>query len=355
MQHWYTSGEMVLRTGKYMRGISPFAYCLCGAVVAIMLTSRHAAAADDSCQPSDGLSTCLTSDNLWPHGGGGRWLSQAPTASLEAGASFGFVNSYLHRPIGLVVASPDPAGTRVFAVEHALSATLLTAVGVNQHLHIDLALPLMLFQEGASKADVVGSDQALPRSAVGDLRFGSHVALLPDRPAGVGLAARFHMTVPTGQRDAFVSSPSATFAPGASADFRLGGFVLGIDVGARLRRYVQFAGAVVGNQLSTSLGASYDLLADDWLSINLEAFALFTLAEQLELVVEPGGAKAKEIPSSDPHIPAEWLLTVRTAHALDGKLSAHLGGGSFIPTGPSTVATTPALRLVAAVQYRYGD
>ncbi len=323
--------------------------------LAIVLLCGPAIADENPCQPSDGLSTCIASDNLWPYGGGGRWLSQAPTSTVPGGAAFGFVNSYLHRPIGLVVASPDPAGTRVFAVEHALSATLLTAVGVNRWLHLDLAMPMMLFQEGASKADVVGSDQALPRSAVGDLRFGSHVALLPNRPAGVGLAVRFQMTAPTGQRDAFVSSPSASFAPGVSADCTLGALSLGVDVGARLRRFTQLAGTLVGNQLSASLGVSYDLLPDDWLSLNLEAFALFTLAEQIELVVEPGALEATEATSSDPHIPAEWLLTVRTAGALDGKLSAHLGGGSFIPTGPSTDMTTPALRVVAAVQYRYGD
>ncbi len=199
--------------------------------LAIVLLCGPAIADENPCQPSDGLSTCIASDNLWPYGGGGRWLSQAPTSTVPGGAAFGFVNSYLHRPIGLVVASPDPAGTRVFAVEHALSATLLTAVGVNRWLHLDLAMPMMLFQEGASKADVVGSDQALPRSAVGDLRFGSHVVLLPNRPAGVGLAVRFQMTAPTGQRDAFVSSPSASFAPGVSADCTLGALSLGVDVG----------------------------------------------------------------------------------------------------------------------------
>ncbi len=321
--------------------------------VLALTTASEARAADDACQPRDGLSTCLTTDNLWPHAGGGPWLGQAPTDTTAADSiAFGLVSTFLHRPVGLRVPSPDPDGTTIYAVEHVLGTSLLCALGLTERLQVSLSQPFVLYQEGAGKADVVGSDDPLPRSAVGDLRFGTAVSLLQRGPQddGPGLSARFEMTAPTGQDNAFVSSPSAVYAPGASLDYHIGDFALGLDVGARFRRPVDFANIQIGNQISAGLGVGYEVLDDGWLSVNLEAFALFTLAEQIKLVHDPYELTATEEPG-DPHIPAEWLLSVRTAALLDGRLRASLGGGSFIPTGSTSAVTTPAFRAVMALHF----
>ncbi len=322
-------------------------------LVLVLTPPSEALAAGDPCQPGDGLSPCFATDNLWPHAGAGRWLGQAPTTTTTADAvAFGFVSTYLHQPVGLRVPSPDPDGTTIYAVEHVLGATLLVALGVTERLQVSLSTPFALYQDGAGKADVVGSDDPLPHSAVGDLRFGAAVSLLQRDPQhdGPALAARFEMTVPSGQDNAFVSSPSAVYAPGASVDYRLGDFAFGLDVGARFRRSVDFANIRIGHQISAGLGAGYDVLDDRWLSVNLEALALFTLANQVELVPDPQGLTTHEEPG-DPHIPAEWLLSVRTAGLLDGRLQASLGGGSFIPTGSDVAVTTPAFRVVAALHF----
>ena len=309
----------------------------------------------NECQPLHGLSTCLVADNLWPQSGGNRWLSLAPTQTIAAGsASFGFVASYISRPIGLVIGSADPEGTTVYAVDNALGATFLAGVGITERLHVGLAVPTVLYQDGAGTADVVGSEQELPRSAVGDLRWGVAVELL-QRPAsatGAALTGRFDLSAPTGDEAAFASAGTAVYVPGISFDHRVDRFQWSLDGAARIRGEHQLAGARLGTQLYAAAGASYDILADKWLSVGLEAFALFTLASQEQLVRDPGTGMSATA-DDDIHIPAEWLLWVQTAGLLDGQLSTSLSGGSFIPTGSHSAVTTPRFRFMLGIHYAY--
>lgn len=325
-------------------------------LVALLLSlpASEARAQDDACAPRDRFSTCVASDNLWPQVGGSRWFSQAPTHTApESSAAFGLVPTYYLRPIGLRIASADPEGTTIYAVDNAFAATFLLGIGVTDRLQLSLAAPIVLYQDGASKTDIVGSDQPLPRSAVGDMRFGAAFAVVPRAPLeeGVGLAARFEMAAPTGQDDAFTGFSTATYAPGVKVDYRIWRITLGFDAGARFRDYVKLAGAAIGTQISGSLGVSYDFFDDGLLSANLEAWALFTALQQNDLVVEPGQFVAEEEPSLTPHIPAEWMLSVRTASLLDGRFRASLGAGSFIPTGSDLPVTTPAFRAAAGIHY----
>ena len=333
----------------------------CLVVTAVGLTSivpivPSVAVAKDECQPSDGLSTCFSSDNLWAQNATGSWLSIAPADTTPDGSvSVGFVTGYLHRPIGLRIASPDPEGTTIYAVEHVVPATYITSVGVSPRLSIDLAMPVILFQDGASKADVIGSDDVLPRSAIGDFRFGPTVSLLQrEGEQGPALALRFSMVAPTANASAFSGAATATYAPGFSYDHRIGRFSFGLDAGARIRESVNFGGAVLGPQVSVALGAAYDILDEGMLSAGLEAFGLFTTHTQLE-VVDPEVASdtADEQDSGPPLIPIEWMLGVHNDHLLERHLHLHLAGGSFIPTGDGTGVTVPTFRVQGAIGYRF--
>ena len=134
-----------------------------------------------NCYPADGLSTCIASDQLWSHGGSGPWFSQAPTKLPGRGELLtSLTASFVHRPVGLRVSSPDPEGTTIYAVDNALGGQLSFAYGLHPRSALSLIAPFVLYQEGASKADVVGSDQPLPGHAMGDVRMGTHVGLLPD-------------------------------------------------------------------------------------------------------------------------------------------------------------------------------
>jgi hypothetical protein len=324
-------------------------------LAALALLQSPAGAQEDPCYPADQFSTCIASDNLWVHVGGSRWFAIAPTQTAPDGsAAFGLVPTYYRRPIGLRISSADPEGTTIYAVDNAFAATFLMGLGVTDRLQLHIAAPVTLYQDGASKSDIIGSEQPLPRSAVGDMRFGANFALLPRPPAesGPGLALRFEMAAPTGQADAFTGFPTATYAPGLSFDYQLGNFAIGADAGARIRDYVELAGAAIGTQVSLAIGVGYDFFDDGLLGLHLEANALFGVYEQTELVSQPGQFQAEPEPTGVPHIPAEWMLSLRTASLLDGRFRASLGGGSFIPTTADiTPVTTPQFRLALGVHY----
>lgn len=311
------------------------------------------AQADDPCAPRDGFSSCIASDNLWPQPGGGPFFSQAPTQLPDRYAgTLGVVPTFFMRPIGFQVASPDPDGATVYAVDRVFAATFLGAFSLADRLQLQVAVPAIFFQDGAGKTDVVGAEDELRTTALGDLRFGAQYAFFTRSGDGPGLAARFEIVAPTAHDDAFAGAPSATWAPGLAFDYRIGRVILGADLGARIRSPADLAGATIGSQISASLGTSVDILDDGWLSAAAEIWALFTLASQTEIVRVPGTLRT-EIESAPPHIPMEWIASLRTAGLFDGRFRISGGAGGLIPTAPHTAVTSPAFRAVLGLHYHF--
>jgi outer membrane protein OmpA-like peptidoglycan-associated protein len=323
---------------------------------AIALTSSVSAGAPTSalaadCQPNTGLSTCIDADNLWTQPGGGRFFSVAPTLTTpEDKSAFGLAASFLSRPIGLRVASSDPDGTVIYAVDKAVNTTFMWSLGVTDRLELTLALPVTVYQDGAGLADVLGSDEVLSRSVVRDGRVGLGFALLP-RPRsgperGFAVTTRLQFGLPFGARESFASAGAMVTIPSIAADYRLGRLLIAADIGARVRPDRQLSGAVIGSQLSGALGVSVDILPDRLLSASAEAFALYTLATQKPTIRDRGVTE-----TGPPLVPAEWIASVSNATLLGGDLVIVVGGGSFIPTGPNAPTTLPRFRINAAVRY----
>lgn len=323
------------------------------AIALAALTLGGRAQASGECQPESGLSACVLADNWWPSPTGSfAWLG--PSRTVESGsAAFAFATTYLHRPVGLSVSSASPEGTTVWAVEDTLRATLGAALGVTSRLQLEVALPFAVFQHGAGTSHTAGGDVPLPTSAIGDVRFGSSVSLANANfsTSSLSVAARLLVTAPTGDPDAFVSAPSVVFAPAATASYRRGAFEAAIDVGARVRRHAELGGALVGNQLSLGVGASFDVLRDAWLTLGAEAAALFTLEQQLVEVADPNALDPRELPANDLHIPAEWLVTARTSHFFERRMRLSVGVGGVLPTSLPTDVTAPAFRALATVAF----
>ncbi len=322
------------------------------AVAAVLAVLPATEARADDCFPRTHLSTCLPADNLWPSASGPfTWLAPSSTVAPRT-VAFGALLDYVYRPVGLTVASADPDGTAVYAVEHAITLHLLASIGVSSRLAFDVAAPIRLYQLGAGTGFATGSDDALPKSAVGDLRFGPVVSILRHRGArGLDLAARLHMLAPTGHPRAFISSPSATFAPGVSFSYWAGRVAVSADAGARIRNAVELGGGVVGTQISFGAGVSVEAVRQEWLRVAAEAFALFDIDRQTTQFSAPTRVTPDEEPNSLPLIPAEWMLSARSQHLLDGHLRATLGVGGLIPTGPTTAVTAPAFRAVASLGF----
>lgn len=327
----------------------PHFCALLSAVLATVLLSSSARA--ESCDPDLGLSTCIDADNLWIHPGGGSFFSVAPTLTTPSSKSaFGLSVGYLSRPIGLRVASADPEGTPIFAIDNQVNATFHWEVGITDRLALSLVLPVTVFQDGAGIAAVRGSDETLPRSVIRDGRFGLSFAILPrarkGEDRGLGLTAHMQFGAPFGAKEWFGGAGTLVATPTLSADYRIGALLIGTELGARIRDKRNLANAVIGTQLYGALGISYDILKGRMLSAGAEAFALYTLSEQKAATAQAGAdAETQAL------VPAEWLATVSSAPFLGGDLVFMASGGGFIPTGSESAVTTPRFRFNLGVRY----
>jgi OmpA-OmpF porin, OOP family len=296
----------------------------------------------DECTPPSGPSTCIDADNLWPHPGGGPFFGVGSAATTPAEkVSFGLVVSYLSRPVGFRVASPDPDGTIIHALDNMVDATFLWSLGVTDRLELTISAPVTLYQDGSGLADVLGTETELQRSVLRDPRVGVAFAILPPPRTGpvdgLSIISRLDLGLPLGDEASFAGAPTVTGVPSVTGELRTGRLRFAAEVGARLRGSSDLAGTVVGSQLHGALGGAFDVLPNRWLTVAAEAFALYTLAEQ---------------PEGDPAlVPAEWIVSATSAPLLAGDVSVSLGGGGSLPLAAEAALTSPRFRFSLGLRY----
>jgi hypothetical protein len=307
------------------------------------------------------VSTCINSDTYWPHAGPQRFAAVGSAETVaERQIAFGLVTTYQSRPIVVSGPSPGGAGSDQFAVDDQVNANFLFAYGVTDRLQLDLGLPVTLVQTGAGTSPLTGG-RPIRDTAVRDLRFGFAFAIVPReridlrRAAyeggpgkGFAVVSRLTFSAPTGDNTDFAGERTMVFAPSIAADYRVRRMFFGADIGGRLRPVTEFAGARVGSQLTTALGAGYDILPRDALSVLLEGRAYVNFAEQHTSQQSAFGITSQ--PNGETIIPAEWTLGLRSAPFLGGDVSFFGGGGGPIPITASPI-TVPRFRFILGVTY----
>jgi hypothetical protein len=305
------------------------------------------------------VDTCINSDTYWPSPGPQRFARVTGTETLGSGeVGFGLISTYLSRPVKLVVASPGPSGTDTFVVDNQVNGNFLFAYGVTDRLELDLALPVTFVQSGAGTSPVTGG-RGLKDTAVRDLRFGFAYALIPPERVApeaakqpFSLAARFAVTAPNGDNSDFAGERTAVFVPDVAGAYHIQRFFFGAELGMRIRPTAEFAGARVGTQLVTGLGAGMSIFDRDRLSISLEGLAMLNFAEQHDTRQTAFGIEST--PNGKTITPAEWMLAAHSAPFLAGDLRFMIGGGGPIPIGPDAI-TVPRFRFVLGVTYAPTD
>lgn len=307
------------------------------------------------------VSTCINSDTYWPNPGPSRFATVSGTETVAKNqVSFGLVTTYQSRPIVLNVASPGPGGSDKYVVDDQVTGNFLFAYGVTDKLELDFALPTTFVQTGAGTSPLTGGS-SLRDTAVRDLRFGATYALVPrarvapslDQPTrGAGnvwaLTARFMVSAPSGDASEFAGERAAVFVPSLAADYRRQRFFFGADLSARLRPVAEFAGARVGTEIGLGLGAGYDILTRERLSVLVEARGLYNVVEQHDTAPSINGIVST--PNGKHIFPAEWFVGLRSAPILGGDVSFFGGGGGPIPIGDDAI-TTPRFRFILGAVY----
>jgi hypothetical protein len=86
---------------------------------------------------------------------------------------------------------------------------------------------------------------------------------------------------------------------------------MALEVGARIRGVTSLLGSRVGTQMVVGLGAGFDILTRDRLTLGAEARMLPGFATQASAQVQTGAITTT--PNGKVAIPAEWLVSLRTA------------------------------------------
>lgn len=293
------------------------------------------------CEPSDGLSTCVDSDQLWVRPGNSLFLTGGgSTTTPEGTVAFGLTTSYARRPLVLLAqgAALDPR--EIFVIDNLVTSTFTLALGVTERLELLAALPVTFFHDGAGYFAIRGSDAALTRSVLRDPRFGFQYAFLArDRVAdasGLSLSARFELGMPFGDQAQFAGVRGGTFIPAVAASYRLAPFEAKLEAEARIRREESIANIIYGTQLGITAGVSVEVYEPLGVSVAAEAFALPVV------VAQGDGASAL--------VPAEWMASARVAPLFAGDLYFQAGAGTALPFSSSN-ATAPQLRAALTLAY----
>lgn len=311
---------------------------IAGALALVATTIATTASAQECSNPR--TSTCINADTFWPNAGPQRFAAVGGTETVAPRqVAFGVVATYLSRPILLNAPPPGPGGTDQYAIDNQINANFLFAYGVTEHLQLDLAAPITLVQDGAGTSPLTGG-RALRNTAVRDMRFGMAYAIVPRERVALedqrfSLLARMTFSAPIGDNQDFAGERTLVYAPSIAADYRVWRLFFGADVGARIRPTTEFSGAKVGTQLTTAVGAGFEVLPREMLSVLLEGRIYPDLAKQA---------------SGKTSAPSEWLVGLRSAPFFAGDLSFYGGGGGPLPISDDPI-TQPRFRFVLGVTY----
>jgi len=201
-------------------------------------------------------------------------------------------------------------------IQNQLTADLFGSLALFDRLSIGLSVPLFLLNSGEGTG-FIPLDPEVSGFALGDIRLSVKGGILTREKGGdgFGLGAALDFTLPTGQKDSFVSD-GFQIAPAIIADFKAGDFMVTGNLGYRLRTEDDadlYGFATVGSEFFWRLGAAYAVVPN-----------------QLSIIGELYGASADWSAANNTHL--EGVLAGRLALP-DSGLSFTVGGGSGFTTG----------------------
>lgn len=324
-----------------------------GAVL-LALSGAAGAAEPDPCARSASVSPCFDADAWWLPAGRATFVGFGSPRALEAGElSLVLGAALLRRPVSLTAPSPHPEGREIDVVSTTSTLTLGGRVGLGRGIDAGLVVPFVPYQHGTGAEGVTAQrSDGLTSPALRDPRVGVGATLLGrNEDAPFALGTKLELALPLGRASALAGAAGPTLAPSFGAEFVTGPLTFGAELGARLRKAVQFADVSSGSQAYFAAGAAVTLLR-----------APFVLAAGLEASLSPRlTARSPAAANGAVDLPAEWLAHVRFAP--DPAWTFHLAGGSGIPvsraptpsgsTESSLAVTAPSLRLQAAARYAF--
>jgi OOP family OmpA-OmpF porin len=161
--------------------------------------------------------------------------------------------SYTNRPVTI---TQNGGGAVFHPVQNLLANDLTASLGLGTRAALGLDLPMFLYQEGSTNlpASAVTSTR-VPPTGLGDLALTGKGAIFTNDDGGFGLAVLGAVTVPTGDRESFMSQGSATVTARALADYSHVFGSLQASLGyTLLTQHQEWLGLKFGDQIPWSIG-----------------------------------------------------------------------------------------------------
>ncbi|HVY27660.1 MAG TPA: hypothetical protein VHB79_13995 [Polyangiaceae bacterium] len=286
---------------------------------------------------------CVDAEPMWLPPASRQFSLVSDTSALPAAQLAASLSLLLRwRPAALNVPAPSQNGRDVNLLAYAMDAALGLRLGLGQRLELTMVTPVGLYQRGSGIKGVTDqSAEEVPAQSVHDPRLGFGYAF-DTHSASFGAKLRFEAKLPLGNGGALSGETSAVGSPSLALSARHGGFRAGLELGARLRRPVDFYGARVGSQGTLALGLGYEL-PHPRLGLTLEGY----LAPSL-------------VAGSFRYLPAEWLATARWTPAAWKSFFVGLAGGGGLPLSDSPSGAVsgigvPAFRTLLFAGYAPGQ
>jgi len=231
----------------------------------------------------------------------------------------GLYLDYLSEPF--VVKRTD-GGTESI-IDQQLAADLVAGIGLFDRARLGVHLPIYFANSGS-----IG-ETSFEGSGIGDLTFQPKLRILKQPEAPLGLGLLVDVSVPTGNADQFIGSSTATAAPVALVDRKIGRTTLETNLGLRFQENQAVRDVEVGNRFTYGLGAEYALV-QDMLQVGLEVFGHTPLQEPFGL---------------DRSSPLETLVGAKVTPGSGITISSGIGAGLIGGIG------APEFRAFVGVSY----
>ena len=234
--------------------LKTFRNILCAMTVTAMFIATQASAQQDFGGPTD---ADLDVQNFEPTPSPyGIFNVDASQTSADLQVSGGLILHYDKDPLVLVPAGSDK---EIAIIENQVVAEALFALGLSDFLELGIALPIYLLNSATI------DQQTIEGATIGDLRLRPKVTAVSSEDNPVGLAFVLHLSLPTGDTEAFTSSGNVTARPGVVIDTKIDRLLLAANLGADLQSTRGFGNLEVGSELVFGAGAQYEIVENRFL------------------------------------------------------------------------------------------
>ncbi len=274
----------------------------------------------------------LALDRLQPAPAGDPMLAVESPSASPSRLSLSALGSYAKAPLALRRTSDD---SRSRVVDYQLMAHLGASLSLARRLTLDVDLPAVASQGGATRSVGAASVSAPDGATLGDVRAGARFVLLAPSRGAPGVAFSQRVFVPTGREASYASTGHVRVASSVIVGGDAGSWLWSLALGRTFRGAEATRARVSGSSLDASAGVAARVGP---VQLGAEAFASTVSDAQTD-------AMSRATTNAEALAVARWL---GPGLVVTGAAGPGLGKGIGTPSFRAVLAVGASLDLVGA-------